>query len=601
MSTSNGSVQSAHDITLYRASAHALSFHPIPFDGNFQVDRDGFLSSPHRAGGPILCSLLARPAELSPEFESETRFRSRHSKMLRAISNILRDRGIEYLSLSLGGRRSIVDPEEEALPTCLIITKQNPRGATGLAKYIHQILRRLFQLKVNVDIIESFTLKPLRCIPVHSSEAIYRLWDSIASDIIRTLHCNDWAGIGCWRYGMSETPQGNPITVIVRVRKESNRNWSAAGTEIQNLLGSRGIRNTNVLFERNSVIWCFNPPLLEVDAITQAVYPGVSLGIHSSMAGSSTLGGLVELHWRGKPSRIFALTAFHCVYPPHGRRQGPLATGRAQEVFKRWETSPLRPQERTQVQGLLEIDHPSLEDLKNTLEDLDLYIQRTETRRFRDIAQAIRSQEADPNMCFVDPRDRNWYNTQRQASETLRRQRDKVRSFIERETYTLGPVFAGSELWRSQNHTYRPFILDWALIEIPEERRGTNTPYRYRHTRPLLSFDSTTHPEHDNEYSKVGRSTGYTSGKYSGLREVHLHKVDDQFIETWEHTVSSGFSDQPFAQPGDSGSFVFDPASREVVGLFLGGRPNGTGIFTPIEAVFSDIKDITGASHVQVA
>lgn len=144
-------------------------------------------------------------------------------------------------------------------------------------------------------------------------------------------------------------------------------------------------------------------------------------------------------------------------------------------VFKRWETSPLRPQERTQVQGLLEIGHPSLEDLKNTLEDLDLYIQRTETRRFRDIAQAIRSQEADPKMCFVDPRDRNWYNTQRQASETLRRQRDKVRSFIERETYTLGPVFAGSELWRSQNHTYRPFILDWALIEIPEERRGTNT------------------------------------------------------------------------------------------------------------------------------
>lgn len=59
-------------------------------------------------------------------------------------------------------------------------------------------------------------------------------------------------------------------------------------------------------------------------------------------------------------------------------------------------------------------------------------------------------------------------------------------------------------------------------------------------------------------------------------------------------------SDGTFAEPGDSGAFLFDRLGQ-VVGILIGGfKRKETVYFTPIENIFDDIKEVTGAIDVQI-
>lgn len=106
---------------------------------------------------------------------------------------------------------------------------------------------------------------------------------------------------------------------------------------------------------------------------------------------------------------------------------------------------------------------------------------------------------------------------------------------------------------------------------------------------------------------KTGRTTQLTTGEYGGVvqamiaRELGPHGQLQTKI-TYEHTVVvvDTYSASPFSEPGDSGSFVYDRGGG-VIGLLLGGweRKNST-YFTPIENIFDDIKDVTGAVEVRI-
>ena len=62
-----------------------------------------------------------------------------------------------------------------------------------------------------------------------------------------------------------------------------------------------------------------------------------------------------------------------------------------------------------------------------------------------------------------------------------------------------------------------------------------------------------------------------------------------------------GKHQEPFAIPGDSGSFVGN-GRGEVVGMLLGGHERtDTSIFTPMVEIFDDIKRITNAVEVRIA
>ena len=72
---------------------------------------------------------------------------------------------------------------------------------------------------------------------------------------------------------------------------------------------------------------------------------------------------------------------------------------------------------------------------------------------------------------------------------------------------------------------------------------------------------------------------------------------------TYEHTVVNISSISPFSGPGDLGSFVFDRGGG-VIGLLTSGWERKfpyTTYFTPIENVFDDVKEVTGALEVRIA
>lgn len=105
---------------------------------------------------------------------------------------------------------------------------------------------------------------------------------------------------------------------------------------------------------------------------------------------------------------------------------------------------------------------------------------------------------------------------------------------------------------------------------------------------------------------KSGRSTSITQAKFHGLKSVLITREPIpmygtfRLVTTWEYAFAS-ISEGPFAEPGDSGTFVSTRLGG-VVGLLWGGAErNDIGYVTPIEAVFDDIKKVTGAVEVRIA
>lgn len=105
---------------------------------------------------------------------------------------------------------------------------------------------------------------------------------------------------------------------------------------------------------------------------------------------------------------------------------------------------------------------------------------------------------------------------------------------------------------------------------------------------------------------KSGRSTSITQARFNQLKSVLVTREPDpvhgglRLVTTWEHAFVS-ISDKPFADPGDSGTFVFTELGG-VIGLLWGGAERSTtGYVTPIEAIFDDIKRVTGAVEVRIA
>lgn len=55
-----------------------------------------------------------------------------------------------------------------------------------------------------------------------------------------------------------------------------------------------------------------------------------------------------------------------------------------------------------------------------------------------------------------------------------------IQGFLYIQSYFLGPVFAGSGVYREGKRGDQPYRLDWALIQFREQRLGPNQ------VRPIL-------------------------------------------------------------------------------------------------------------------
>lgn len=286
-----------------------------PFDGPVVVDKTGFLRSAFRAGGPYLCSLPARTVWTGRHYGAETVY-----QMEGYAKQVLRDLHLQYRDVQLVGRHSKIDPEPEQITTMLVRMPNLPQPELWYraAREISQVLLRHHHHGISVEVIETDLFNGIYCSPVESSHSIFPKWKNLAQEIVaRCSNKHEWIGLDCFRYGTNSQRCSNPVTVIIRVHNTCETSFVTAARYVHGILAAFGEAEVDVLFTKDETKSFFLDPTIPIEATTGSVYPGVSIGIHQSSAGSSTLGGFVQLRFKDKKDwNTYALTCFHCVYPP---------------------------------------------------------------------------------------------------------------------------------------------------------------------------------------------------------------------------------------------------------------------------------------------
>ncbi|KAJ5138430.1 uncharacterized protein N7515_003278 [Penicillium bovifimosum] len=368
-------------------------------------------------------------------------------------------------------------------------------------------------------------------------------------------------------------------------------------------------------------------PYVPVEACAGAVLPGVSLGIHQCSAGSSTLGGLVQLQFANDSQwHTFALTCFHAVWPPANHRD----VKRLNEIpdalraLQHWEFRPLDPRDPRSfshvARRILRVDHPSLRDLNNTIDRRCAMAASMRTPQFLEYEDEI------------NKGDDGWLPESAKAKyeailRRIKATEDACSPFIamrESGNHFLGYVYAGSGLnsirstMRSNTDSKKEtgqISTDWALVAINPSRLqpqqhgdcvSGNMPFPYGNNIQFSgAFEQPITEPFGLELQKSGRSSQITFGTYSELKCVMFTQVrgdDGQIVivPTWEHQIASNRKGD-FAEKGDSGSWVFNLQGELVGMLKAGDEAYGTGTMTPMVDIFDDIQSLTGATKVRIA
>ncbi|OQE19300.1 hypothetical protein PENFLA_c019G02441 [Penicillium flavigenum] len=562
-----------------QVSAHSMGFCSTsstssPFDGPVVVDRMGFLQSTLRAGGPYLCSLPARTITAGPHYDADTVY-----QIEGYAAQVLRDLHLEYQGIRLVGRHSKIDPEPEQVTTVLVRMPNRPQPELWYqaTKKINQLLLRHRHHGISVELIETDLFNGIYCSPIESNHSIFPKWKNIAQEIVaRCPNKDDWVGLDCFRYGTNPDRSSNPVTVIIRVRKTCESSFVTAARYVHGILATFDEANVDVLFTKDGTKSFILNPTIPLEATTGSVYPGVSLGIHQSSAGCSTLG------------------------------------------LKRWVRHPLTvhddPSFLDIAKRILRIDHPAPRDLKVTIKSLSESIKDMKDTSFYAAKAEIDKGEDG----WLPDSVRAEYEAALKCIQQFETERDTCGKMLKNGAYYLGHVVAGSGMHRTRlDGNNRRVAVDWALIKISSnrihrqmhgDRVSGNKGFQYSNTPTNLPYHGPfMHARDGLKLYKSGRSTGMTASVYHGLESVRLDRLESKkgpgyrLVITWVNKIATSENSYPFAEGGDSGSWI-TRVDGKVFGILAGGdERQGTTYFCRINDVFDDIKDITGAADVRIA
>lgn len=322
------------------------------------------------------------------------------------------------------------------------------------------------------------------------------------------LHASDiseWVALECWRYGRSGDTLRNPPTIIVSVRKDSAHFFHTAEQRVKAVLTQFGEPEVAILFMKDEILLCCERPELPPDACHEKVQPGVGLDIDESTVGSSTLGGLLQLRFLQESEwQTFAVSCFHCVYPPENHRQNLNQLPEAQQckrtiiytlllcfllhfdltitislytAFEEWLARPIRPTDK-RARKILRINHPSAQDLEAEITSWDKRIAGLKDTQFQYLADRVDQLNLGSDNVYVSEKEVDRYNSKKEIIEAYDENKSHFESFYIRGEYRLGSVFAGSGQYRARwsvasiGPREHPMMLDWALITVRKNRIG---------------------------------------------------------------------------------------------------------------------------------
>ncbi|KAF5571550.1 hypothetical protein FPHYL_297 [Fusarium phyllophilum] len=448
------------------------------------------------------------------------------------------------------------------------------------------------------------------------------------------------------RYGLLPDSDANPITVYISVDDRSDETqWDSILTNIEHSLEAIGWSDIRVHLEHNSP--CLLPfELLDPKGSREQIFAkirnknlvingdyhdkvnigddisvsqyidGDDVKICNSLCG--TLGCYLEIKTKTNPQwTTVGLTNYHNVRPGF---QGFTT----KEVNDNPTTGPPLPNSQ-----LLEVDQngwlpgmaddpPAFESPSRVKHKFTVWNLNQEIQFAKDVVQEDPSKENKKDLVDLE--------------EELQRKID----FFEQNNQALGHLIAASGYGRRSVNNHR---LDWALIQIPEHRQGSNClppkrewikyyhhrlyrPHAKTYGQPLKAQGRSMLPlelrashlpsirNADNVW-KLGTTTKLTAGQFSQFKNNVKLSEESHMLQTLSNEycfVYNNIADEaPFSGPGDSGAAVFDEKGC-IVGLLFRGQvlkqvnPGRSGLtyVTPIEDVFSDIKKLTKGTEGEI-
>jgi hypothetical protein len=192
------------------------------------------------------------------------------------------------------------------------------------------------------------------------------------------------------------------------------------------------------------------------------------------------------------------------------------------------------------------------------------------------------------------------------------------------DSHSFGYVYASSGIRRVVTNDLKHEV-DWALIRIQQERMNLrNTISQDTKAKRKKRSKSNREPRTDNilntpgqrsdveskatpivgiaasdnlantPVSCCGRSSGFRNGRISQAMALVKMYGRQSFSSSW--CVEGGFG-----IPGDSGAWVYNPATRELCGHVLAwGNKSQTAYIAPMDVLFEDIKATLGAEKVSL-
>ena len=191
-------------------------------------------------------------------------------------------------------------------------------------------------------------------------------------------------------------------------------------------------------------------------------------------------------------------------------------------------------------------------------------------------------------------------------------------------SHSFGYVYASSGIRRVVTNEMKHEV-DWALIRVQQERlslqnviaqdmkakrkkrskssKGTSTEANVStlgqsfdiQRKPLpISGVASSADLANTPVSCCGRSSGFRTGHISQAMSLVKMYGRQSFSSSW--CVEGGFG-----IPGDSGAWVYNPATRELCGHVLAwGNKSQTAYIAPMDVLFEDIKTTLGAESVSL-
>jgi hypothetical protein len=192
------------------------------------------------------------------------------------------------------------------------------------------------------------------------------------------------------------------------------------------------------------------------------------------------------------------------------------------------------------------------------------------------------------------------------------------------DSHSFGYVYASSGIRRVVTNDLKHEV-DWALIRIQQERlnlknniaqdlKAKRKKRSKSHKGPRTDTVVSTPGQSSDAQSKAtliegiaasitlantpvaccGRSSGFRNGRISQAMALVKMYGRESFSSSW--CVEGGFG-----IPGDSGAWVFNPATKELCGHVLAwGNKSQTAYIAPMDVLFEDIKTTLGAEKVSL-